>query len=100
MSKIHNIFKRVISDADFRREYDVHPEIYATINDGYIATNPYVKSVAKVLLEIDRQVAEMEREQRIRNLEGKIELPDAFKSKLYKIMIKELSNETTGQTTL
>ena len=42
----------------------------------------------------------MEREQRIRNLEGKIELPDAFKSKLYKIMIKELSSETTEQVIL
>jgi len=95
MSKIDNIFKRVITDADFRHEYDVHPELYPTINDGYIATNPYVKSVAKVLLEVDKQVSEMERDQRIRNLKGEIELPDTFKSKLYKIMIKELSNEPT-----
>lgn len=92
MSKIDNIFQKVISDADFRREYDVHPEYYKTIHDGYNTANPYVRSVAKVLLEIDKQVSEMEREQRIRNLEGKIELPDSFKSKLYKIMIKELSN--------
>ena len=100
MSKIDNIFKRVISDVDFRHEYDVLPEVYATINDGFMATNPHVKFVAKVLLEIDRQVSEMEREQRIRNLEGKIELPDAFKTKLYKIMIKELSNESIDSTTL
>lgn len=92
MTKIDNIFKRVISDADFRNEYDVRPEVYATINDGYNATNLYVRSVAKVLQEIDSQVSDMEREQRIRNIEGKIELPESFKSKLYKIMIKELSN--------
>jgi 6-pyruvoyl-tetrahydropterin synthase len=94
MSKIDNIFKKVISDADFRYEFDVRPEVYKTINDGCVATNPYVKSVAKVLLEIEKQVSEMEREQRIRNLEGKIELPDTFKAKLYKIMIKELSSES------
>lgn len=92
MSKIDNIFKRVISDADFRREYDVRPEIYNSINDGYVATNPYVKTVAKLLLEIEKQVSSLEFDQRSRNLEGKIELPDTFKSKLYKIMIKELSN--------
>ena len=93
MSKIDNIFKRVLSDADFRREYDVRPEIYETVSDGFLATNPYVKAVARILIEIDKQVSEMEREQRIRNLEGKIELPETFKSKLYKLMIKELSNE-------
>lgn len=93
MSKIDNIFKEVISEADFRREFDVHPETYKSINDGYNSSNPYVRAVAKLLWEIDKQVSEMEREQRIRNLEGKIELPDTFKSKLYRIMIKELSNE-------
>ncbi len=93
MSKIDNIFKKVISDADFRHEYDVHPELYTTVNDGYSATNPYVRAVAKLLWEVDKQVSEMERNQRIRNLEGQIELPDTFKTKLYKIMIKELSNE-------
>ncbi len=93
MSKIDNIFKRVISDADFRNEYDVHPELYTTINDGYSANNPYVRAVAKLLWEVDRQVSEMARNQRVRNQEGQIELPETFKSKLYKIMIKELSNE-------
>lgn len=95
MNKIDNIFIRVISDADFRREFDVHPEIYSTVNDGYIATNPYVRSVAKILLEIDNYIVDMERDQRIRNLEGKIELPEVFKSRLYRIMIKELSNESS-----
>ncbi len=93
MGKIDNIFKSVICDADFRSEYNVHPETYSTINDGYVSSNPYVRAVAKILLEVDKQVSEMEQEQRIRNLEGKIELPETFKSKLYKIMIKELSNE-------
>ena len=100
MSKIDNIFMKVISDADFRREYDVHPEVYTSINDGCVATNPYVKSVAKILLQIDSQISEMAREQRIRNLKGKIELPDSFKSKLYKIMIKELAPETNTPETL
>ena len=94
MNRIDNIFLRVIKDVDFRREYDVHPELYATINDGYNAANPYVRAVAKILIEVDHQVSEMEREQRIRNLEGKIELPETFKSKLYKVMIKDLSNES------
>lgn len=91
MSKIDNIFNMVISDADFKEEFDVDPEEYETINDGYNASNLYVRAVAKILLEIDRSVSEMEREKRIRNLEGKIELPDTFKTKLYKVMIKELA---------
>ena len=91
MSKIDNIFKMVISDADFREEFDVHPEAYGTINDGYNASNLYVRAVAKILLEIDKTVSDMEREKRIMNVKGKIELPDTFKTKLYKMMIKELA---------
>ncbi len=92
MSKIDNIFLRVINDSEFRQEYDVHPENYSNISDGFLSSNPYVCAVAKLLRNVDDQVSEMEREKRMRNTEGKIELPETFKAKLYKVMLKELTS--------
>ena len=88
MSKIDNLFAKVVSDPAFCREYGVtNPEKYDNIAIGLTSNNGYVVAVATALKEIsftyERQVADM----RIRGKEGTVVLQDNDMRTLYKKIV-------------
>lgn len=88
MSKIDNLFAKVVSDPAFCREYGVaNPEMYDNIAIGLKSNNGYVVAVATALKEVsftyDSQVADM----RIRGKDGVVVLQDNDMRTIYKKIV-------------
>lgn len=88
MSKIDNLFAKVISDPAFCREYGVtNPENYDNIAVGLKSSNGYIVAVATALKEInftyERQVADL----KIRDKEGTAFLQDSDMRTIYKKIV-------------
>lgn len=88
MSKIDNLFAKVISDASFCREYGVtDPERYDNIAAGLKSSNGYVVAVATALKEIHLSYETQLSEMRIRGKEGSVVLQENEMRTLYKKII-------------
>lgn len=93
MSKIDNIFKKVISDPEMRKQYDIDPKQYSNINQGMMSNNVFVKTVAILLSSIDKHVEADKTNMRIMNQSGPVILTESFKTSLYKKLVSTLQKE-------
>ena len=90
MSKIDNIFIKVISDPLICKEYDIDVSKYSNIAQGLKSTNVYVNSIAQLLSIIDKKVEEEKTNQRIKNISEPIVLQESFKDTTYKKILSTL----------
>ena len=49
MSKVDNIFLKIISDERLISTFDIVPSKYRSLDDGKRALNPYVKAIAEIV---------------------------------------------------
>lgn len=88
MSKIDNVFAKVIADPAFCNEYGItDPEKYDNIATGLKSSNQYVVAVATALKEMNLIAEKQRSESRIRGKESKFVLQDNEARALYKKII-------------
>ena len=77
MSKIDNIFVKIISDEAICKEYGINdPQKYQNIAQGLKSLNGYVVAIATVLQQIDKLVEEQKMDMRIRGIQGAVVLKE------------------------
>lgn len=88
MSKIDNIFARVITDEEIVREYNIsRPEQYTNIAQGLRSVNTYVAAITSALKHLDRIIEQEKSDMRIRHQTGSVNLKDADMKSVYKKII-------------
>jgi len=93
MNKLDNIFKKVISDATLREQYNYDPEEYRNLSQGLQSQNLYVKCIAEIIQSIDKTI-ELDKANSIgRNVGSPCALSDSAKTALYKKIVTELQRE-------
>lgn len=91
MTKLDNIFVKVINDPALVKTYGYDPAKYPDIARGAKALNQQVKLIAEILMEIDREAESQRSSMRMHN--EKVEsakLTKEFKNALYKRVINTL----------
>ena len=93
MNKLDNIFKKVISDATLREQYNIDPDEYQNLSQGLQSHNLYVKSIATIIQSIDKTI-ELDKANSIgRSVGAPTVLSDSAKNALYKKIVTELQRE-------
>ena len=88
MSKIDNIFAKVISDEAICKEYGINdPQKYQNIAQGIKSLNGYVVAIATSLQQIDKLVEAEKMDMRIRRTQGIVTIKDADMKSVYKKIV-------------
>ncbi len=88
MSKIDNIFAKVISDEAICKEYGINdPQKYQNIAQGLKSLNGYVVAIATALQQIDKLVEAEKMDMRIRRTQGVVTIKDADLKSVYKKIV-------------
>ena len=93
MSKIDNIFRKVISDANLREQYNIDPDEYQNISQGLKSYNLYVKCIATIIQSIDKTIELDKANSYGSNVGTPRVLSDSAKNALYKKILSELQHE-------
>lgn len=96
MSKLDNIFKKVIADEAIAGKYAITPDRYQTVDQGSNAMNPYVKYVARALYNIDKEVEEAKERMRQQYKSEAVKLSDDQLKSIYKVTLPILDDLENG----
>lgn len=91
ITKLDNIFLKVINDPELKEHCDIETEDYQSLNDGLLSSDPYVKVLAKMLKEIDIKLNEIQTSNTVYSSNSSIELSDSQKKSLYTKLMSELT---------
>lgn len=92
MTKLDNIFLRVISNPKLCEEFQVDPAEFSNINEGLLSNDPHVHTIAQMLVDIDAKVSEMKSSDLFGPKETPLELSDTQKSTIYKRVLQSLKD--------
>lgn len=88
MSKIDNIFAKVISNPQLCREYGItDPERYDNIVAGIKSSNGYVSAIATILKEVNTAYELQKQDMAIRRKEGTPVLQDNDMKSIYRKVV-------------
>lgn len=88
MSKIDNIFVKVITDEEIIREYNIsRPEQYTNIAQGLRSINAYVVAIATALKNLDTIIEQEKSDMRLRHKSGSVIIKDADMKSVYKKIV-------------
>lgn len=88
MSKIDNIFVKVITDEEIVREYNIsRPEQYTNIAQGLRSINAYVVAIATALKNLDTIIEQEKSDMRLRHKSGSVIIKDADMKSVYKKIV-------------
>ena len=91
MSKIDNIFAKVISNPQICREYGItDPERYDNIVSGIKSSNGYVSAIATILKEVSMAYELQRQDMVIRRKEGTPVLQDSDMKAIYRKVVSIL----------
>ncbi len=91
MSKVDNIFLKIISDERLISTFDIVPSKYRSLDDGKRALNPYVKAIAEIVDQLNKKISEAKSDMRIRNKVGPVVLDEVDFQPIYKKVLSILS---------
>lgn len=88
MSKIDNIFVKVITDEEIVREYNItRPEQYTNIAQGLRSVNAYVVAISTALKNLDTIIEQEKSDMRLRHKSGSVIIKDADMKSVYKKIV-------------
>ena len=88
MSKIDNIFAKVVSQSFICKEYGINdPERYANIVTGIKSSNGYVSAIATILKEVNMAYELQRQDMSIRRKEGTPVLQDNDMKSIYRKVV-------------
>lgn len=87
MSKLDNIFEKVISDPIIAEKYNISAGRYSTIGQGSHAMNPYVKYIARVLSDIDKEVDDVKEKMHHQYQSDSVKLANEQLKAIYKVSL-------------
>lgn len=88
MSKIDNIFVKVITDEEIVREYNItRPEQYTNIAQGLRSVNAYVVAISIALKNLDTIIEQEKSDMRLRHKSGSVIIKDADMKSVYKKIV-------------
>ena len=88
MSKIDNIFKKIISDGTFCKDLEIkNPELYNNVAQGLKARDVKVCATATTLQLIDKISEEIKSDMRIRRIVGEVHLKEEDKKAIYRKIV-------------
>lgn len=88
MSKIDNIFKKIISDATFCKDLEIKdPELYKNIALGLKAKDVNICATATMLQLIDKISEKIKSDMRIRRIVGDVHLKEEDKKAVYRKIV-------------
>jgi hypothetical protein len=91
MSKIDNIFVKVISDEAICKEYDIKDAYkYQNIAQGLKSPNGHIVAIATALQQIDKIVEEQKMDMRLRGTQGAVVVKDTDLRAVYKKIVTML----------
>ncbi len=91
MSKVDNMFLRIISDERFASTFDIVPSTYRSLDDGKRSLNPQIKAVAEMIHQLNMKINDVKSDMRIRNKVGPVVLTDADFKPIYNKIVSMLS---------
>lgn len=91
MSKVDNMFVKIISDKRLADTFDFEPSDYGSLNEGKRAVNPYVKAIAEMVDMLNKKVSEIKSDMGIRNRVGPVMMNESDFQTIYKKIVSSLS---------
>lgn len=93
MGKIDIMFHEIISSDKLVNEYGYNPDKYESISQGCKSENKYVRTIANMLLALDKNIESQKMDMRIRNKTGKVVLSQSVWDSIYRKLVKDLGND-------
>ena len=90
MSKIDDLFIGIISYKEMASQFDYNPSDYSTITQGEKSENKYVRAIARMLIQYDKEIVSERMNMRIKNLSGPVHITKEKVESIYKKLVKEL----------
>lgn len=91
MSKVDNMFLKIINDERLASTFDIVPSKYRSLDDGKRAVNPYVKAIADIIDELNININKVKEDMIIRNKLGPVVMEDADFQPIYKKVLSLLT---------
>lgn len=93
MSKIDNIFLKIISDEQLANRFDIDPSKYSNIDGGKKAANKYVKAIAELIEQLNVRINNKKDEMKIRHKTGTVALSDVDFQAVYKSIVSVINKK-------
>ena len=88
MSKIDNVFAKIISDEAICKEYGINdPQKYQNVAQGLKSLNGNVVALARALPQIDKLVGVQQMDMRIRGIQGSVLIKETDLKSVYKKIV-------------
>lgn len=91
MSKIDNIFLKIIGDEQLSNRFDIDPSKYRNIGEGKKAANKYVKGIAELIEQLNVRINNQRDEMKIRHITGTVVLSDVDFQAVYKSIVSVIN---------
>lgn len=91
MSKVDNIFVRIVRDEKLQRQFEYDASRYRDLADGKRSANKYVRAIAEIIELLNLKIVEIKSDMKLKHLSGPVIMNDNDFQAIYKIVVTSLN---------
>ena len=91
MSKVDNIFIRVVRDEKLQRQFDYDATRYRDLAEGKRSANKYVRAIAEIIELLNSKIVEIKSDMKLKHLSGPVVMNDNDFQAIYKTVVSSLN---------
>ena len=91
MSKVDNIFVRIVRDEKLQRQFEYDASRYRDLAEGKRSANKYVRAIAEIIELLNLKIVEIKSDMKLKHLSGPVIMNDNDFQSIYKIVVTSLN---------
>lgn len=91
MSKVDNIFVRIVRDEKLQRQFEYDASRYRDLAEGKRSANKYVRAIAEIIELLNLKIVEIKSDMKLKHLSGPVIMNDNDFQAIYKIVVTSLN---------
>ena len=91
MSKVDNIFVRIVRDEKLQRQFEYDASRYRDLAEGKRSANKYVRAIAEIIELLNLKIVEIKSDMKLKHLSGPVIMNDNDFQVIYKIVVTSLN---------
>lgn len=91
MSKVDNIFVRIVRDEKLQRQFEYDASRYRDLAEGKRSANKYVRAIAEIIELLNLKIVEIKSDMKLKHLSGPVIMNDNDFQAIYKMVVTSLN---------
>ena len=91
MSKVDNIFVRIVRDEKLQRQFEYDASRYRDLAEGKRSANKYVRAIAEIIELLNLKIVEIKSDIKLKHLSGPVIMNDNDFQAIYKIVVTSIN---------